>query len=149
MQIPGVLDDVYAKAAEAELGPAGGTDAQAVGLGADRAEGGAGALRRLDGRRPYGPRDAARRRDRRLVGAGPASWKGRYYTFLVTVYSPAAGKVVTNEVTDPYSLSLAADSVRSQVVTCPTGPCTRGLVLPGQTQARAAAEGVDLRAARA
>ena len=49
------------------------------------------------------------------VRGGP-SWKGRYYTFLVTVYAPAAGKVVTNEVTDPYSLSLAADSVRSQLV---------------------------------
>ncbi|MFC7639925.1 hypothetical protein ACFQX6_01845 [Streptosporangium lutulentum] len=47
---------------------------------------------------------------------GQPGWKGRYYTFLVTVYAPAAGKIVTNEVTDPYSLSLAADSVRSQLV---------------------------------
>ncbi|WP_433256416.1 pullulanase-type alpha-1,6-glucosidase [Streptosporangium sp. CA-135522] len=116
VQIPGVLDDVYAKAAGAELGPTWhgsprlsvwAPTARKVELALYRDASGAGRtvhrMRRDDETGVWSAR-------------GPSSWKGRYYTFLVTVYSPAAGKVVTNEVTDPYSLSLAADSVRSQVV---------------------------------
>ncbi|MFI6888326.1 pullulanase-type alpha-1,6-glucosidase [Streptosporangium canum] len=116
VQIPGVLDDVYAKAAGAELGP--------VWRGTPRLSVWAPTARKVE---LALHRDAAgggrtvhemRRDDETGVWSvrGLPSWKGRYYTFLVTVYSPAAGKVVTNEVTDPYSLSLAADSVRSQVV---------------------------------
>lgn len=41
--------------------------------------------------------------------------RGRFYTYAVTVFVPGPG-LVTNEVTDPYSLSLAADSARSAVV---------------------------------
>ncbi|WP_371785244.1 pullulanase-type alpha-1,6-glucosidase [Streptosporangium subroseum] len=116
VQIPGVLDDVYAKAAEAELGPAGGETprlsvwaptARKVELALYSGSTGAGRtvheMRRDDATGVWSVR-------------GRPDWKGRYYTFLVTVYAPAAGKVVTNEVTDPYSLSLAADSVRSQLV---------------------------------
>ncbi|MET8338433.1 pullulanase-type alpha-1,6-glucosidase [Streptosporangium canum] len=116
VQIPGVLDDVYAEAAGVELGP--------VWRGAPRLSVWAPTARKVE---LALHRDAAgggrtvhemRRDDETGVWSvrGLPSWKGRYYTFLVTVYSPAAGKVVTNEVTDPYSLSLAADSVRSQVV---------------------------------
>jgi len=47
---------------------------------------------------------------------GHSSWKSCYYTFLVTVYAPSARVVITNEVTDPYSLSLSADSIRSQLI---------------------------------
>ncbi|MDP9862279.1 MULTISPECIES: pullulanase-type alpha-1,6-glucosidase [Streptosporangium] len=116
VQIPGVLDDVYARATGAELGPVWrgaprlsvwAPTARKVELALYRDAAGAGRtvheMRRDDGTGVWSVR-------------GLSSWKGRYYTFLVTVYSPAAGKVVTNEVTDPYSLSLAADSVRSQVV---------------------------------
>ncbi|MFJ2032105.1 pullulanase-type alpha-1,6-glucosidase [Streptosporangium sp. NPDC087985] len=116
VQIPGVLDDLYAKATGAELGPAThgavqlsvwAPTAQKVELALYRDATGAGrtvhAMRRDDESGVWSVR-------------GPATWKGSYYTFLVTVYAPAAGKVVTNEVTDPYSLSLAADSVRSQLV---------------------------------
>jgi pullulanase len=49
------------------------------------------------------------------VSSHPA-WLGSYYTYLVTVYAPSAHAIVTNEVTDPYSLSLSADSVRSQLI---------------------------------
>ena len=60
-----------------------GRDAHAARLGADGADGEAAALRRLDGRGPYGP-DAPRRRHRRLDRApGQPSWKGRYYLYEV------------------------------------------------------------------
>ncbi|GGQ09444.1 pullulanase-type alpha-1,6-glucosidase [Streptosporangium pseudovulgare] len=116
VQLPGVLDDVYAKAAGAELGP--------VWDGVPRLSVWAPTARKVElalYRDPSGGERAVhpmRRDDATGVWSvrGAAAWKGRYYTFLVTVYSPAAGKVVTNEVTDPYSLSLAADSVRSQLV---------------------------------
>ncbi|MFF5206049.1 pullulanase-type alpha-1,6-glucosidase [Streptosporangium sp. NPDC000396] len=116
VQIPGVLDDLYARAAGAELGPSWGGEptlsvwaptARGVELALYRDASGAGRtiheMRRDDETGVWSVR-------------GLPSWKERYYTFLVTVYSPAAGRVVTNEVTDPYSLSLAADSVRSQLV---------------------------------
>lgn len=47
---------------------------------------------------------------------GEAGWYGRYYLYEVTVYAPSADAVVTNLVTDPYSLSLALNSRRSQIV---------------------------------
>ena len=47
---------------------------------------------------------------------GHADWKNRFYTFVVTGYAPSSQAIVTNEVTDPYSLALSADSGRSQLV---------------------------------
>ncbi|HEX6571294.1 MAG TPA: pullulanase-type alpha-1,6-glucosidase, partial [Steroidobacteraceae bacterium] len=48
--------------------------------------------------------------------SGTADWDRKYYTFSLKVYSYAANAIVTNEVTDPYSVSLAMNSVRSQFV---------------------------------
>ncbi|WP_082731408.1 MULTISPECIES: pullulanase-type alpha-1,6-glucosidase [unclassified Sphingomonas] len=47
---------------------------------------------------------------------GERDWNRRYYLYEVEVFVPATGRVETNLVTDPYSLSLAADSARSQIV---------------------------------
>lgn len=47
---------------------------------------------------------------------GDAGWNGRYYLYEVEVYAPAAGSIVTNLVTDPYSYSLALNSTRSQLI---------------------------------
>jgi pullulanase-type alpha-1,6-glucosidase len=50
---------------------------------------------------------------------GDASWTGKYYLYEVTVFTRAtggAGSVVTNLVTDPYSISLSQNSTRSQIV---------------------------------
>jgi pullulanase-type alpha-1,6-glucosidase len=47
---------------------------------------------------------------------GDATWAGRFYLYEVQVYAPATGKVETNLVTDPYALSLAPNSTRSQIV---------------------------------
>lgn len=47
---------------------------------------------------------------------GEPAWYGQYYLFEVTVYAPTAGEVVTNLVTDPYSISLSMNSTRSQLI---------------------------------
>ncbi len=47
---------------------------------------------------------------------GDPDWKDQFYLYEVEVYAPSAAAVVTNLVTDPYSLSLAINSSRSQIV---------------------------------
>ncbi|MFI6813676.1 pullulanase-type alpha-1,6-glucosidase [Nonomuraea sp. NPDC050328] len=108
VQIPGVLDDLYAKAATARLGPSG-TILPRLALWAPTAR----QVKLKIGGRTYPMR---RDEDSGVWSLrGLPTWRGRDYTFLVTVYSPADGKVVTNEVTDPYSLDLAPGSVASRL----------------------------------
>lgn len=113
VQLPGVLDDVYAAAAKAPLGYTG-----------DRLAVWAPTARKVE-LALYGSATGTSRTVhpmRRDDATGvwwipaPRSWRGRHYTFLVTVFAPAAGRIVTNEVTDPYSVSLSADSRRSRLV---------------------------------
>ncbi|MBA3470812.1 MAG: DUF3372 domain-containing protein [Herpetosiphonaceae bacterium] len=47
---------------------------------------------------------------------GMAGWDKQFYLFDVEVYVPAADAVVHNLVTDPYSVSLSRNSLRSQFV---------------------------------
>ena len=47
---------------------------------------------------------------------GEADWNGKYYLYEVKVFAPSTGKIETNLVTDPYSLSLSMNSKRSQIV---------------------------------
>ncbi|HEX5752777.1 MAG TPA: pullulanase-type alpha-1,6-glucosidase [Archangium sp.] len=47
---------------------------------------------------------------------GEADWKNKFYLYEVEVYVRSEKKVVKNLVTDPYSLSLAINSTRSQLV---------------------------------
>ncbi len=47
---------------------------------------------------------------------GDSAWAGMYFLYAVEVYVPETGRIETNLVTDPYSVSLAADSARSQIV---------------------------------
>lgn len=47
---------------------------------------------------------------------GTAEWTGQYYLYEVQVYVPSTGAVETNIVTDPYAISLAMNSTRSQIV---------------------------------
>ena len=49
-------------------------------------------------------------------GQAPARLAGGYYTYLVDVFVPDTG-VVRNRVTDPYSISLSADSRRTWIGT--------------------------------
>jgi pullulanase-type alpha-1,6-glucosidase len=47
---------------------------------------------------------------------GEPSWDRAFYLYEVEVYVPSTGQVEHNWVTDPYSISLAMDSTRSQIV---------------------------------
>lgn len=47
---------------------------------------------------------------------GESDWAGKYYLYEVQVFVPTEGSVQTNLVTDPYSLSLATNSTRSQII---------------------------------
>ncbi|MEO3887676.1 pullulanase-type alpha-1,6-glucosidase [Nonomuraea sp. B5E05] len=115
VQLPGVLDDVYAEAATARLGPAGRV-IPSLSLWAPTARTVELALHTPGtGRRRV---HRMRRDDRTGVWSvrGLPTWLGREYTFLVTVYSPREGRIVTNEVTDPYGLAVTPDGGRSRLV---------------------------------
>lgn len=47
---------------------------------------------------------------------GDADWYGQYYTYNVTVFAPTEQAIVINEVTDPYSVSLSQNSLRTQII---------------------------------
>ncbi|MFI1045048.1 pullulanase-type alpha-1,6-glucosidase [Streptomyces griseoruber] len=110
VQIAGVLDDLYPKATKAALGPTfrGGRPTLAVWAPTARK-----VSLELDGSLVKMRRDAG-------TGVwsvtGPTSWKGKAYRYVVQVWAPTVRKVVTNKVTDPYSVALTANSARSLVV---------------------------------
>jgi pullulanase-type alpha-1,6-glucosidase len=116
VQTAGVLDDVYAPATEARLGPVVSGGRVTLAVWAPTA--GAVDLQLYD-TPTAGARTVAMTRDDRTgvwTARGPSSWKGKYYRYRVTAWQPAAQKVVTAAVTDPYSLALSADSALSQIV---------------------------------
>jgi len=110
VQIAGVLDDVYAGATKAALGPTFSKGRPTLAVWAPTAQ---SVQLELDGSLRAMRRDDA-------TGAwsvtGPGSWKGKQYRYVVKVWAPSVRKVVTNKVTDPYSVALTADSERSLVV---------------------------------
>lgn len=111
VQLPGVLDDLYAGAAtRADLGPVFGGGRPTLSVWAPTAR---RVALELDGKRV-----AMRRDDRSGVWSvrGARSWTGKPYRYVVDVWAPSAGKVVTNKVTDPYSTALTTDSARSLAV---------------------------------
>jgi pullulanase len=55
---------------------------------------------------------------------GSADWLGKYYLYQVRVYAPSTARIEHNLVTDPYSLSLSTNSLRSQIVDL-NDPATR------------------------
>ncbi|QFY08852.1 pullulanase-type alpha-1,6-glucosidase [Nonomuraea phyllanthi] len=107
VQIPGVLDDLYAAAAGARLGPAGRIFPR-LSVWAPTARTVELAL--------YGPRGRTvhpmRRDDETGIWSvrGLPTWWGREYTFLVTHLSG------THEVTDPYGLDVTPDGGHSRLV---------------------------------
>ncbi|MEV6568208.1 pullulanase-type alpha-1,6-glucosidase [Streptomyces kronopolitis] len=139
VQIPGVLDDLYgSRAQHAALGPVFGRDGRpTLAVWAPTARTVALEL---------GGRTVPMRRDGasgvwRVRGA--RDWAGKPYRYRVTVWAPAVGRTVTNEVTDPYSTALTADSARSLVVDL----ADPGLAPPGWSGLRKPAA-VPLRRAR-
>ncbi|MEV7790396.1 pullulanase-type alpha-1,6-glucosidase [Streptomyces sp. NPDC087512] len=111
VQTAGVLDDLYAAGAtKAKLGPVFRDGRPTLSVWAPTAR---------DVALEIGDRTVRMRRDD-ATGVwsvtGPASWKGKPYRYAVEVWAPGAGGIVTNKVTDPYSVALTTDSERSLVV---------------------------------
>jgi pullulanase-type alpha-1,6-glucosidase len=109
VQIAGVLDDLYPGATQARLGPVFHDGRPTLSVWAPTAQSVALELN--------GSVTAMHRDDTTGVWSvtGPASWKGKPYRYVVKVWAPSVRKMVTNKVTDPYSLALTADSERSLV----------------------------------
>ncbi|MGW1164216.1 pullulanase-type alpha-1,6-glucosidase [Streptomyces sp. NPDC002550] len=110
VQIAGVLDDLYPAATKAQLGPVFHDGKPTLSVWAPTAQ---DVSLELDG-----SVKAMHRDDTTGVWSltGPASWKGRSYRYVVRVWAPSVRKMVTNQVTDPYSVALTANSERSLVV---------------------------------
>ncbi|MCX5364131.1 pullulanase-type alpha-1,6-glucosidase [Streptomyces sp. NBC_00124] len=111
VQIAGVLDDLHPTATKADLGPTFDRSGRpTLSVWAPTAQ---SVALELDGSTVKMRRDTS-------TGVwsvtGPKSWKGKEYRYVVKVWAPSVQKVVTNKVTDPYSVALTADSERSLVV---------------------------------
>jgi len=117
VQLAGVLDDLYGAAVHEDLGPTWSGGIPRLAVWAPTARTVELVLYETAGA-PEGRTVPMHRDDSTGVWwvLGDHAWRGRYYTYRVTVYAPDQGRLVVNDVTDPYSLSLAADSVRSQIV---------------------------------
>ena len=116
LQIAGVLDDLYSY--DGELGVSWDGDVPTVRVWAPTAQ--TTDLLVFDDAQPRtDPEVVAMVRDD-VTGVwsvtGSAEWNFKYYLYAVNVYVPSEGQIVTNEVTDPYSVSLSMNSTRSQFV---------------------------------
>ena len=111
VQVPGVLDDLYAGAVRRELGPTWRGGRPSLALWAPTARSvvlrvtppGSGAVAV-----PMRPD-----RDGVWTATGERRWRGASYTYEVEVFVPETGRVERNVVTDPYSTGLTANSERS------------------------------------
>ncbi|MGC5566160.1 pullulanase-type alpha-1,6-glucosidase [Streptomyces sp. FR-108] len=111
VQIAGVLDDVYGTAAtKAELGPTFRGGRPTLAVWAPTAQ---EVALEIGGRTVPMKRAAA---SGVWSVTGPASWRNKSYRYVVEVWAPSVREVVTNKVTDPYSVALTANSERSLVV---------------------------------
>jgi len=115
IQIPGVLDDLYA-AKDAALGVSWADGLPTLRVWAPTAKAVSLELY-ADSAPATSPTLHAMTRDSKGVWSvsGDPAWKGRFYKYAVTVYAPKVASVVTNSVTDPYSVSLSVNSQRSQI----------------------------------
>ncbi|MGW4563459.1 pullulanase-type alpha-1,6-glucosidase [Streptomyces sp. NPDC004561] len=109
VQIAGVLDDLYPGATKAALGPVFHDGKPTLSVWAPTAQRVSLEL--------AGSTVPMHRSDATGVWSvtGPASWKGKPYRYVVKVWAPSVRKMVTNKVTDPYSVALTANSERSVV----------------------------------
>lgn len=109
VQIAGALDDLY-DAKSARLGPVFRDGVPTLSVWAPTAQ---SVSLDLDGSTVAMKRGSA-------TGVwsvtGKRSWANKPYRYVVKVWAPTVRKVVTNKVTDPYSVALTTDSKRSLVV---------------------------------
>lgn len=116
LQIPGVLDDLYTY--DGPLGPTFSDGVPTLYLWAPTAR--MVKLQLFTSANPNGRFDTIPMRADPQTGVwsitGNEDWYGRYYRYEVEVFTPATGGVVTNLVTDPYSVSLMMNSRLSQII---------------------------------
>jgi pullulanase len=119
LQIPGVLDFLYADAAYGEtLGVSWQSDTPTLNLWAPTAQ--SVKLHVFDNATDETAQQVLEMQYDNSTGiwsiSGDSSWKNKYYLFEVTVYAPSTQKIETNIVTDPYSVALSLNSTKSQFV---------------------------------
>jgi pullulanase-type alpha-1,6-glucosidase len=115
VQIPGVLDDLYAN--DRDLGVSWSGDVPTVSLWAPTAK--SVVLKRFADATTATATDVAMTRDATTgvwSTTGDSAWKDQFYLYDVEVFATATGQVEHNLVTDPYSLALAPNSTRTQIV---------------------------------
>ncbi len=116
LQIPGVLDDLFYF--DGELGACQSASTVRFRLWAPTAH----SVRLLTYDDPTGTSPAIYAMTESAIGvwevhAGDPTWLNRkYYLYEVTVFSREKEELVTNIVTDPYSLGLCADSSKSLLI---------------------------------
>ncbi len=118
LQLPGVIDELYAAAADARLGPVWHLGTPTLRLWAPTARQvnlllwpRGTSLHEQPERRRMVPSD-----DGTWAVTGEPGWLGARYRYEVTVYAPSHRRVVANQVTDPYSHSLTVNSTHSVLV---------------------------------
>ncbi|KQR16848.1 pullulanase-type alpha-1,6-glucosidase [Cellulomonas sp. Leaf334] len=111
VQVPGVLDDLYAaKAAKRTLGATWKKGVPSLALWAPTAQ-------KVELLLGTDQRVAAKRQsDGSWTVDGKKSWAGARYLWEVTVYAPTTDQVEVNRVTDPYSVALTLNSTHSVLV---------------------------------
>ncbi len=115
LQIPGVLDDVYPYTGELGVSWAGGIPTIRVWAPTAKS---VGLQRYADATTATSATHAMTRDDATGVWSvtGTAAWKNQFYLYDVEVFAPSTGQVEHNLVTDPYSVALARNSTRTQIV---------------------------------
>jgi len=123
VQVPGVLDDVYAAAASSRtFGATWSRGRPTLAVWAPTAQGVDLLLWPASGRNAPDTTAApqrvamARQADGSWTVRGEAGWKGAAYRYAVSVYVPSTDKVEVNEVTDPSSVALTLNSTHSVLV---------------------------------
>src|SRR5450830_549218 len=123
VQIPGVLDDLYAAdAADRTFGATWSKQRPTLAVWAPTARGVDLLLWPASGKNAPDTTAApqriamARQSDGSWTVRGDKGWKGAAYRYAVSVYVPSTDKVEVNEVTDPSSVALTVNSTHSVLV---------------------------------
>ncbi len=118
VQIPRVLDDLYADATSAQLGVTWDGGLPTFRLWAPTARQVRLHLWRdgVDLHEAGDVIDMQVESDGCWAITGGTDWRGARYRYEVTVFAPFAQRLVTNEVTDPYSVGLTINSTHSVAI---------------------------------
>jgi pullulanase-type alpha-1,6-glucosidase len=114
LQIPGVLDDLFAT--DAPLGVQWAGDVPSLHVWAPTARTVTAVLFRGPGDAQPAHRVPLQAADGVWSVTGTPEWEDLYYAYDVEVYVPSAGSVRTHRSTDPYSRALSRNSTLSQII---------------------------------